>query len=34
MADQLRDTIPTFDTNASDESGEVSISNWSALTQR
>src|SRR6476469_1603794 len=32
MADQLRDTIPTFDTNASDESGDVSISNWSALT--
>jgi NitT/TauT family transport system permease protein len=32
MADQLRDTIPTFDSNASDESGDVSISNWSALT--
>ena len=32
MADQVRDTIPTFDTNASDESGDVSISNWSALT--
>src|SRR5690349_14440977 len=33
MADQLRDTIPTFDTKAGDESGDVSISNWSALTQ-
>jgi|SRR4051794_22377271 NitT/TauT family transport system permease protein len=32
MADQLRDTIPTFDTKASDESDTVSISNWSALT--
>jgi NitT/TauT family transport system permease protein len=32
MADQLRDTIPTFDSTASDESGDVSISNWSALT--
>jgi NitT/TauT family transport system permease protein len=33
MADQLRETIPTFDTAAADESGDVSISNWSALTQ-
>jgi NitT/TauT family transport system permease protein len=32
MADQLRDTIPTFDTKSSDESGEVSMTNWSALT--
>jgi NitT/TauT family transport system permease protein len=32
MADQLRDTIPTFDTKAGDESDTVSISNWSALT--
>lgn len=31
MADQLRETIPTFDT-AADEGGDVSISNWSALT--
>ena len=32
MAEQLRDTIPTFDTKAEDDSGGVSISNWSALT--
>jgi len=32
MADQLRDTIPTFDSKAADENDTVSISNWSALT--
>ena len=32
MASELRDTIPTFGNEAKEESGGVSISNWSALT--
>ncbi|MGH2531467.1 MAG: ABC transporter permease [Thermomicrobiales bacterium] len=32
MANQLRDTIPTFGKETGDEPGEVSLSNWSALT--
>ena len=31
MASELRETIPTFEAKGGDESGDVSISNWSGL---